>query len=117
MVVHRPPDDLPRMTIDDGCQEQPSLPGRNVGDIADHFLARRVGSEVPVEKIRDGVRQVAGLGEAVPPGLRLARLQAQLPHQGSDEFRSARHAPVGQIGVHPPVTVGAVGPIERMADE
>ena len=52
---------------------------------------------------------VAGLGQAVPPGLGLAGLQTQLTHQGTDGFGAAGDAVAAQVGVDTPIAVGAVG--------
>jgi len=36
---------------------------------------------------------------------------------GADELVTALHAPAGQLGMHPPVAVGAVRVVERLLDE
>src|SRR5215218_8346255 len=66
---------------------------------------------------RNVVLGVVGGGEAVPPGSRLAGLQAKLTHQRPDQLGSAVDTVVGQVGVNAPVTVGAVGCLEEMDDE
>src|SRR5690348_18413131 len=51
VIVRRPSDYLFRMAVDDGGQVKPSLPCRNVCNIADHFLARRGSSEITFHEV------------------------------------------------------------------
>ncbi len=78
IVAHGPADHRLRVAVDNRREEKPALPRRNVGNIADHFLAGRVSSEIPVHQIGDVVLLAVALGEADPPRPRLAGLQAQL---------------------------------------
>lgn len=49
VVVHGPADHGFGVAIDDGGKINPAFPCRNVGDIANHLLARRGRGEVPAE--------------------------------------------------------------------
>ncbi len=104
------------MAVDDRGQEKPALPRGNVTNIADHFLAGRVSGEVPVHQVGDVVLLTVALGEADPPGSRLACLQAQLPHQRPDQLRPGRHAPGRQVHLDATVPVGAIRIIEGFPD-
>src|ERR1039457_7610254 len=73
--------------------------------------------EVALDEVRDAVLLAVALGECEPPEPRLARLQAQLTHEGPDELGPARHAPACQAGVDPPVPVGPVGVVEGPGNE
>jgi hypothetical protein len=92
VIVRGPPDHRLRVAVDDGGQEKPALPCRDLGDIADHFLAGRVSSEIPGHEIGNVVLLTVALGEADPPRPRLAGLQAQLAHQRPHQLRPGRHA-------------------------
>jgi len=67
-----------------------SLAGRDVGDVADELLARRVGGELPADEVRH--RAARRLGESPPPRAGLARHEPELAHQLADEFRPGGHA-------------------------
>ena len=56
------------MAVDDRRQVKPALPCRNVGDVADHFLARSHGGEISFHVVRDVVLLAVALGQADPPG-------------------------------------------------
>ena len=51
VIVRGPPDHRLCMAVDDGGQEKPALPGRDVRNITDHFRARRPGGEIPAHEI------------------------------------------------------------------
>src|SRR6266851_4258427 len=116
IIIHRPSDDPACRAVDHGRKVQPSLPRLYVGNVADHFLARHGGAEVAVDQVRDrpGLPLAGGLR---PPRPRLAGHQAQLPHQGTDQLRPGSHAPAPELGVHAAVAVGAIGVLERLADQ
>src|SRR6185312_10139724 len=105
IIVHGPADHGLRVAVDNRRQEKPALPRRDVGDIADHFLAGRISGEIPVHQIGDVMLLAVALGEADPPRPRLARLQAQLAHQRPHQLRPGRHAPGHQVRMDPPVPV------------
>jgi hypothetical protein len=113
IIVHRPPDDGFRVAVDDGREEEPSLPRRNIGDIADHLRAWHVGGEVPVHQIGNGTSAGVGTGEAVPPRTWLTGNQVQLTHDRPDQLGAAVHAPPYELGVHAPIPVRLVGLGER----
>src|SRR6266542_2807141 len=108
VVVHGPADDGFGVTVEYRGEVDPAFPGGNVGDVADHFHARCLGGEVAGEQVGDRPGGRVGLGEAVPPRLRLAGDQAQLTHQTSGQLDGAVHALAGQLGVDTPVAVGLV---------
>jgi hypothetical protein len=84
--------------------------GRDVGDVADHFLAGLLGGEVAADEVADVVRLAVLLGERVPPGPRLAGLQAELAHEPADQLGAALLAAADQGLVQPTVAVlGVVG--------
>src|ERR1035438_7597391 len=116
IIIHRPPDYLACRAVDHGGEVQPSFPRSDIGDVADHFLAWHGGAEVTGDQVRDraGGALAGGSGAPWP---RLAGHQAQLPHQGADQLRPGTHAPAPELGVHPAVTVGAVGVLERLEDQ
>src|SRR6266498_3210925 len=117
VIRHRPADHRFRVAIDHGSEEYPTLPGRNVRDIADHLLARRRRGEVPPHQIRDRSGRRILVGQAVPPGPRLAGHQAQLAHQGTDQLQGAGVAAAPQRGVDPPVAVRLVRQLENHRDQ
>lgn len=61
MISHRPADHHFTVTVDGGGQIQPPLASRDIGDITNELLARRAGSEIPAQQIRDRGR--AGVGD------------------------------------------------------
>src|SRR6266545_1421426 len=117
VAVHGPADDGFGVTVEYRGEVDPAFPGGNVGDVADHFHARCLGGEVAGEQVGDRPGGRVGLGEAVPPRLRLAGDQAQLTHQTSGQLDGAVHALAGQLGVDTPVAVGLVGIVEDIDDE
>jgi len=78
----RPADDFLAVAVDDRGQIEPTLPGRNVGDIANEFGAGRGGGEVTPDQIRGGgaagsatVVRRQGLGwQATSPSRRISAL-------------------------------------------
>ena len=74
-------------------------------DVADDFPAGRVSGEIASHMVGDVVLLAVALGEAEPPRPRLAGLQAQLAHDGPDQFRPGGHAPGNEVRVDPPVPV------------
>jgi len=115
IVVHGPPDHGFGVTIDDRGEVDPALPGGNVGDIADHFLAGRGRGEVPADEV--GQQGGRGFGEAQPPRPRLTRLQAQLTHDAADQFQCAALALTFQLRVDAAVPVGLVRVREDLLDQ
>src|SRR5258708_18834512 len=97
VVVYCPADNGLRMAVDYRRQVDPARPRGNVRDIADHLLPGRVSGEVAVHEVGNVVRLAVALGEAEPPGLRLAGLKPQLAHDGADQLRPGRHAPGHQV--------------------
>jgi hypothetical protein len=49
--LHRPADDSPTVEIQNGGQEQPPFAGRDVGEVRDPFLVRRVRLEPPIQDV------------------------------------------------------------------
>src|SRR6185437_6342658 len=92
IIAHRPADYRLRVAVDDGRQVSPSLPGRNIGNVAGELPAGRGSGEIPLHQAGDIVLLAVALGQAGPPGPRLARLQAQLAHQRPDQLRPGRSA-------------------------
>src|SRR6266851_6080425 len=113
IVIHRPADYFPGRAVDDRGEIKPALPRGNVGDIADHLLAGLSRCEVPFHEVRDVVLLAVALGEAEPPGLRLAGLQALLAHELPDELGAGLLATAGQGDVHAPVPVFLVVRLEK----
>jgi hypothetical protein len=68
-------------------------------DITDELGTRRGGRKVALDKIRDRLSALAGLGGGGPPRARLAREQAQLTHDLADQFRAAALTLADQNGV------------------
>jgi hypothetical protein len=117
VVTERPAHHGFRIAVDDGRQINPVLPCRNVGNVADHLLIGCLGGEIPPHQIGDIVRPAVVLGEAEPLRPGPAGLQAQLAHEGAHRFGPAAHAPGGQVGMDPPIPVGAVRVVEGSGDE
>jgi hypothetical protein len=84
IVVHRPPGNFPGRAVNDRREKYPAFPCIDVDYIPDHFLTRPAGGEVAVHKVRDRPGAAVLLGQRMPPGLRLARLQSQLTHDLAD---------------------------------
>jgi hypothetical protein len=79
IVVHGPADHRLRVAVDNRREEKPAFPRRNVGNIADHFLAGRVSSEIPVHQIGDVVllaQEAPGVSAASGGGRRSSACQA-----------------------------------------
>jgi hypothetical protein len=112
IIVYGPAGHGFRVAVDDRGQEKPALPGRDIGDVADHFLARRGGGEIPRHQVGDAVLLAVTLGEADPPRPRLAGLEAQVPHDRPDQLRPGGNAPGRQVRVDAAVPVCAVGILE-----
>src|SRR5438045_3380691 len=85
VIVGGPPDHRLRVAVDDGGQEKPALPCRDAGDIADHFLAGRISSEIPGHEVRKVVLLAVAVGEADPPGPWLRS------EEHTSELQSLRH--------------------------
>src|SRR6266496_4199924 len=116
VVGHRVADARFRVTVDDGRQIEPSLPGADVGDVPDERGSRCVGGEVSAYQVGDR-GGVAGDRRDRPPRPRLAGHQAQLAHQPADQLIARLHAEAGKLSVHASVAVGAVGLSEDVLDE
>jgi hypothetical protein len=86
-------------------------------DIVDHFLTRRVGREVAVDKVGDRPSGAVVLGQARPPRPRLARHQALVTHDGADQLEPGWDTPTAQLGMYPTVAVGLVGIGEDLHDQ
>src|SRR4051794_12280615 len=117
MVGHGVADAGLGVAVDHRGQIQPTRPGPDVGDVADQLDPRRVGGEVAADQVGDGRRRGAGDGGGRPPRPRLTGLQAQLAHQVAHQLRAGRDAAADQLGVDPPMTVGAVGVVEDGGDQ
>src|SRR5260370_40118931 len=84
------------------------------GDVTDHFLAGRISSEIPGHEVRNVMLLAVALGEADPPGPRLAGLQAQLTHQRPHQLRPGRDPPGHQVRVDPAVPVRVIRILEGL---
>ena len=51
MITHGPADDLAAVEVHDGRQVQPTLTGRNVGDVGEPDPVRRRGHEVSIDQV------------------------------------------------------------------
>src|ERR1022692_3424967 len=102
------------MAVDDRRQIEPALPCRDVGNVADHFLAGSVSDEISFHQVGNVVLLAVALGEAEPPRPRLAGLQAQLTHDRPDQLRPGRDAPARQVRVDPAVPVRLIRIAERL---
>src|SRR5204862_4743667 len=100
----RPADYFPGRAVDDRGQVKPALPGRDIGDVADHFLPGRGSREIAVHQIWDGPGLALG-GQAPAPRPRLAGLQAQLAHELADQLAAGLLAAAHQLGVDAPVPI------------
>src|SRR5664280_1753415 len=98
VLGHRVADAGLGVAVDNGGQEQPALPGGDVGDVPDQLHPRPIGGEVAAQQVWDR-RGVAGDGRGRPPRPRLAGPQVQLPHQRPDELQAGGHAEAGQLGL------------------
>ena len=87
-----------------------------IGNVADHFLARCGGREIPVHQVRDRPG-CALLGGGRPPRPRLAGDQAQLAHELADQLPAGHHALAGQLRGEAPVPVRPVGIDEYRLDQ
>src|ERR1017187_8097886 len=111
MAGHRPPDDFFAEAVDDGGEIDFSLPGLDLGDIADELEVGGGGGEVPLDPVGDlgvvyGLRgQRLGLAD-------LAGHEAQVAHEVADELAGGLLALAAQLGVDAPVTVGLVVVVE-----
>jgi hypothetical protein len=104
------------IAVDDGGQVDEPLPGVDVGDVADELRPGPVHGEVPFDQVRHVVRGVGiGLG-GDPERARLAGDQARVAHDLAHQLRGTLGAGLGQIGVDPPIPVGAVGLGEEVLD-
>ena len=68
--LHGPANDLPGIEIDDRCQEQPALPGADIGDVRDPALVGSGRCEVLLQQIRGDrlvVVRIRG-GDELAPG-------------------------------------------------
>ena len=97
-------------------KSQPS-PSGDIGDITNHLLAGRIGGEVAVDQIGDGQLAAVVVGEAGPPRSGLAGDEAQVTHDGADEFGAGGDAAAGELGVYAAVAVGLVGVGEDRLDQ
>src|SRR5258708_20260504 len=103
IIVHRPADYFPGDAIDDRSEIKPALPGLDIRDVADHFLARLFRREIAVDEVGDRAGLPVLLGQRVPPRPRLAGPQAQLAHEGADQLGPAPSPPPTQAALHPPL--------------
>jgi hypothetical protein len=113
IVVHRPSDNFPGRAIDDRREKDPALPRIDIGYISDHFLARSGGGEIAVHQVGNRPGAAVLLGQRMPPGLRLARLQPQLAHDLADGLIVDGLAAADQGSVDPPVSVFAIVRLEQ----
>ena len=93
-------------------QEESELRAAAVQQLTEERDGSGARGEVAVHEVGNVVLPAVALGQAVTPRLGLARLQAQLAHDRSDELRPARHAPGREVRVDAPVPVGLVRGVE-----
>src|SRR5271157_3319406 len=115
MAGHRPPDDFLAEAVDNGGEIDFSLPGPDLGDIADELEVGGGGGEVPLDQVGD-LGDVYGLRGQRPGLADLAGHEAQVAHEAADELAGGLLALAGQLGVDAPVTVGLVIVVEDLLD-
>ena len=104
------------VAVDDGGQVDESLPGVDVGDVADELHAGTIGGEVPLHEIGHGR---CGLGVSFgrdPERARLTGHEALVAHDLPHQLRGAFRVLLGEVDVDAPVSVGAVRRREEVAD-
>jgi hypothetical protein len=82
--AHAPADDVAGEEVEHGGQVQPAVAGRDVGEIGQPDLVRRLGGEVVAEPIRRDWIAVAVVGRAHTPGQGRQAPQAGPTHQPLD---------------------------------
>src|SRR5271169_3896057 len=113
MAGHRPPDDFLAEAVDDGGEIDFSLPGPDLGDVADELAVGGGGGEVPLDQVGDR-GDVGGLRGQRPGLADLAGHEAQVAHEAADELAGGLLALAGQLGVDAPVPVGLVVVVEDL---
>ena len=113
MAGHRPPDDFLAEAVDDGGEIDLSLPGLDLGDVADELEVGGGGGEVPPDPVGD-LGDVGGLRGQRPGLADLAGHKAQVAHEAADELAGGLLALAGQFGVNAPVPVGLVVVVEDL---
>lgn len=71
MIAHRPSDDLAGREIEHGCEKQPSLAGRDVGDIGEPDAVRGGRDKLLLQQVR-GYRLIVADGSIKLSGDRAA---------------------------------------------
>src|SRR5207244_2097659 len=99
-----------------GCEVEPTVPGLDIGNVADELGAGVLGGEVPLDEVW-GVGEVGVGDRGQPPRSWLAGDQAQLPHQGADELGAAGHAAAVEFGVDTAVAVRFIEFVEDLLNE
>ena len=104
------------ITVDDGGEIQPSLPGPNIRNVFYHFLAGGGGGEVPIDQIGDRAGIAGHSGGRTPrPGL--AGDQVEVAHQLPHELGADLLALTNELGVHATVPIGLIGMFKNRFDE
>jgi hypothetical protein len=106
-----------RRQVDDGGQIQPAFPRVDVGDVAAPAGVdrRRIDGEVPADQVRPRRRVRVGNRGDLPPAWALAADPGG-PHPTGDAFTAMSQASVGELGVDPRCSVGAVRRRVHLAD-
>src|SRR3954454_8059371 len=84
MVAHRPADDLAAVQVHDGGQIEPSLAGRDIGDIGEPDPVRRGSGEVAIEQIGRDRQVVLAVGGPDPSWPRHDGANTMTAHQALD---------------------------------
>src|SRR5271167_1552904 len=113
MAGHCPPDDFLAEAVDNGGEIDLSLPGLDLGDIADELEVGGSGGEVPPDPVGD-LGDVGGLSGQRPGLADLAGHKAQVAHETADELAGGLLALADQLGVDAPVPVGLVVVVEDL---
>src|SRR5204863_3290649 len=107
------PDAFLGAAVDDRGQISKTLTRRQIGDVTDHFRARRLRAEVTPHQVSNRCATLTSLGGRRPPRTRLARHQAQLTHEVTDQLEATALSLAGQRGVHSTIPVGALGLVKN----
>jgi hypothetical protein len=108
MVAHRPADDFAGRQVEYGSEIQPSLTGRDVGDVSEPDAIGCPGNELLLQQVRRDRKMVAAVGRTrLEPATR-QRADAVAPHQSRDAATACCPAFRAKRGMHPWAAVTAM---------